>query len=389
MPSIVRLCLLVLALMLASVVLRVRPASASAVQVPRSPASTPRHARTRHNGGARQTPGGGKQPRNSKQVHCVDVKGFDAMGEAKPDFAVTANQTIGEVLRRLFTRDKCAFATRECVESFRQYVVSRPRYYLTPQFNTRLYKDGERITRMFTESERSTLPEIKAGDWGSCAFVVYGDRILESNYGRAIDDHDTVVRLGLQSIGGYAAKLGTRADVIIVKPHHGSVVGMEAGGGKSDIRYFWIPSEAFTYGGPGKSKEELMRMSGQSLNPQLRNDVPRIHGFFDFTENWDSNATGARNVPYPLNDQTSCIVETLFDRVASPGSVPTSGMRYLTRLIKSQFCKTIDVYGFSGRRSGTFFGKGHQMARWHQPAFELRMFQAWSLVSDGRMAVHV
>ena len=113
--------------------------------------------------------------------------------------------------------------------------------------------------------------------------------------------------------------------------------------GKSsdELRYYWLPAITFTYGGPGRSRERMMREKGERVAPKLRPDIPRLHGMFDFSENWEKK--GARKVPYPITDVSSCYVEALFSRLATAGSVPTSGIRFLTRLIKSQFCESIDV----------------------------------------------
>jgi len=321
----------------------------------------------------------------NKVRHCTDVLGYDGMGVLTYP-RVLGNSSLSieeEAVARVFSRDVCAFEIQDCIQPNRDYVVSRPSYLMTPQYNTRKYHRGKRITQLYSDADHSALPDIKQGSWGSCAFVVYSDVMLERKYGPKIDSHDTVVRIGLQSTSQHEAALGTKSHVIIVKPRHGRVVGIEAGGGIGDeLRYYWIPSDAFTYGGPGRRRESEMRLKGEGVTPRLRMDVQLLHGFYDYTLNW--NSTDGLLVPYPLSDQTNCLLESLFKNIG----VPTSGMRFLTRLIKSHFCKKIAVFGFSGRRSGTVFNKAERMAEWHNPRFELTTLESWARESRGLLHVY-
>ena len=62
------------------------------------------------------------------------------------------------------------------------------------------------------------IPRLERRTWGSCALIGLSDDMLFHEYGKDIDSHDVVIRMGHLPLDKYKKHVGSKSDIVIYRP---------------------------------------------------------------------------------------------------------------------------------------------------------------------------
>ena len=191
------------------------------------------------------------------------------------------------------SRKSCFIISKECIESG----IS----------DTELYE------------YKSNFPSFEKRSWGSCALVGLSDDMLLREYGKDIDAHDVVIRMGHIPVTRYKKYVGSRSDIVIFRP----------GALKRDQRDH-IPSDVKAYlcKNPLKSKLKFSTVKDSSSIYCDKRDG--------------------------MNDFSQSLLIQLYKSML-PNKRSTTGTQYAIRLAFSRLCARLDIYGISSGGGGTYF----------------------------------
>jgi hypothetical protein len=168
-----------------------------------------------------------------------------------------------------------------------------------------------------------TLPRFEIGSWGTCALVGLGDNLLRNSYGKYIDAHDVVIRLGHVPVHSFERHVGSRTDLIVDRT--GSLSRNNHRKDVKDVQAYLCVTR-----------------KNRSIFPKTRFDL----------------IPGAAKIEcedaHSVSDLAFTLLGLLYRRMA-PLKKPTTGTVYALRLAFSQLCSRLDVYGVSHDGGGTYY----------------------------------
>jgi len=179
--------------------------------------------------------------------------------------------------------------------------------------------------------------------WGSCAFIASGATLLRQTWGKFIDKHDTIIRLGHMPLKDWEEYTGLRTDVLI---------------GRGTIQSKFAQSE----------EKNLKFLIGKDSTPNLR--VSEKIQVSDST------------VIKPTRDHHKAklilgdprVADILYDISTIPlhgkSRGPTTGFTHVLRIILSQFCEEVNVFGLSPNCGGHYYNLKSQMKSHHSCELE-------------------
>jgi len=165
----------------------------------------------------------------------------------------------------------------------------------------------------------SNFPSFETRSWGSCALVGLSDDMLLREYGKDINAHDVVIRMGHIPLKKYKKYVGSRSDIVIFRP--GALNRDQIGHIPSDVK-------AYLCKNPRKSKVEFSTVK-------------------DSGSIYCDKGNG-------MNDFSQSLLIQLYKSM-SPKKKSTTGTRYAIRLAFSRLCDRLDIYGISSSGGGTYF----------------------------------
>ena len=176
----------------------------------------------------------------------------------------------------------------------------------------------------------SSFPLFEIRSWGSCAFVGLSDDLLLHEYGKEIDAHDTVIRLGHIPLIKYKKYVGSRSDIVVFRP---SALNRD----QKKHR----PSDVKAY---------LCKNPSRVLNTETAVPVSRKTSFVTVKNSSNIYCDKKRG----KNDFAYLLLGQLYKNMA-PNKKPTTGTLYAIRIALSRLCGRLDIYGISSGGGGTYF----------------------------------
>ena len=190
---------------------------------------------------------------------------------------------------------------------------------------------------------------IPKGSWGSCVFIASGSTLLRRTQGKFIDEHDTIIRLGHMPLDGWEKYTGSRTDILIGR---GTIQSNFALGKETKLR-FVIGKDST----PNFQSVDRVRFSDSTLiKPTLNKHNPQLKLI--------------------LGDPS--ISDILYEISTKPlggkRRGQTTGFSHILRIILSQFCEEIDVFGMSPNCGGHYYNLKSVMKNHHSCELE-----SWAL----------
>ena len=228
----------------------------------------------------------------------------------------------------------CPFSVKNCVMPETRYVFERR---------------GIKYNITVSWKEWRDLPDIREGEWGSCALVGLGDNVFGNKRGKQIDNHDVVIRLGELPIERYKEYIGSKTDVIWAR-RVGKMAPLGTTSKEHETRRWYIGKHNGNVDVPllkifahrKRIKQENVIIDSNSLADDLYKRLK--------VSKWNKNARRQKE------------------------RSPTSGFRDALLLISSKFCQRIDLYGFSANCGGAYHNQNHLMQLTHNCELESWFF---------------
>lgn len=202
----------------------------------------------------------------------------------------------------LMSRNNCFFLSKECLK-----------YGLT--------------NKDLLEYEQ-IIPRFEKRSWGTCALIGLSDDMLLHEYGKDIDSHDVVIRMGHLPLDNYKKHVGSRSDMVIYRPR----------ALKRDYKSH-RPLDVKVYLCNNPTTGKLWRTS---TNKKLSFSTIR------------SSADIYCDTAGGKHDYAEHLLRELYTSM-SPRKKPTTGTLYALRLAFSRLCNRLDIYGISSGGGGTYF----------------------------------
>ena len=172
------------------------------------------------------------------------------------------------------------------------------------------------------------IPRLERRTWGSCALIGLSDNMLFHEYGKDIDSHDVVIRMGHLSLDKYKKHVGSKSDIVIYRPR----------ALKRDNKSH-RPLDVKVYLCKNPITAKLRRTSS---NKKLSFSTMR------------NSADIYCDTTNGKNDHAGHLLRALYASM-SPRKKPTTGTLYALRLAFSRLCNRLDIYGISSGGGGTYF----------------------------------
>ena len=230
----------------------------------------------------------------------------------------------------------CAYSIRECCFSNETRYKRRLQKHERPTFKYDTILDSELACK-----SKISIPR---RSWGKCAFVASGAVLLRQPLGEMIDEHDTVIRLGHMPLSGWSKFVGRKTDVLIGR---GSIQSKFAQS---------YPNLKFVIGkDPSLQNSNVIRVDPSDSTGVRPEEVQTHHG-------------KRLIVGDPL------VADILYDVATKPINRkprgPTTGFFHVLRVILSDFCEELDIYGMSPNCGGYYYNLRTQMKLHHSCELE-------------------
>lgn len=228
----------------------------------------------------------------------------------------------------------CPFLVKNCVAPETNYIFQRR---------------GIRYNESISHDVWEALPDIREGEWGSCALVGLGDNLLDMKSGEEIDSHDVVIRLGELPTARYKAFVGTKTDAIWVR-RKAKMSNSGTTSSEHKARRWYIGHNN------GNTDVPALKIFAHNLRVKeghtiVDSDLPQISLYNRFVDKkWSKQA------------RTKKIRK------------PSSGFSDAILLIASKFCQRLDLYGFSSNCGGAYYNPRHLMQMTHNCELESWFF---------------
>eukprot|EP00191_Tetraselmis_sp_GSL018_P002633 CAMPEP_0177611356 /NCGR_PEP_ID=MMETSP0419_2-20121207/20443_1 /TAXON_ID=582737 /ORGANISM="Tetraselmis sp., Strain GSL018" /LENGTH=334 /DNA_ID=CAMNT_0019107071 /DNA_START=727 /DNA_END=1731 /DNA_ORIENTATION=- len=217
----------------------------------------------------------------------------------------------------------CPFLIKECVEPNKLY-----RLWMR---NKKIAEGGRWQRQFFSQEQYDQLPSIKPGSLGTCAFVSLADTIMtEPAFGRAIDAHDTVLRLGHPPIKGFERYVGQRVDIVVGR---GATLASTLPKGYEHV--------AWTLG------TKFIGTNATALQA------------------WGVNRDGS---PSNLASLMGNLYRSMVPPLSNKMRGSTSGIKAAMWVAFSGFCERLDIFGMSPYNGGHYFcnkGRKHTFKKFY------------------------
>ena len=176
----------------------------------------------------------------------------------------------------------------------------------------------------------TNFPLFETRSWGSCALVGLSDEMLLRQYGKEIDAHDVVIRMGHLPLTRYNKYVGSRSDIVLFRP----------GALKRDQKEH-RPSDVKAYLCKNPSQVRLGHRAITTSSKTSFNSLKNARSIYC------DKSQGK-------NDFAHLLLSQLYKNMA-PNKKPTTGTLYAIRLAFSRLCGRLDIYGISSGGGGTYF----------------------------------
>lgn len=206
----------------------------------------------------------------------------------------------------------CPYLTKECVVP--------EKVYKRWMSNKKLPGGGRWITNFFTNEQFEELPSLPPGTFGTCALVSLADTIQRVEWGKIIDAHDTVLRVGHPPIKGFERHVGSRVDVVIGR---GATLGEKLPPGYENV--------AYTLGAS---------FVGTNATAVVPWGLPKL---------WE------KDTPVLTKELIKELYKRMVDPMPNKPRGPTTGIGVVLGVAFSALCTRLDVYGMSPYNGGHYF----------------------------------
>ena len=253
----------------------------------------------------------------------------------KPDMFGSAEIILKRWIDLVGVNTTCAYRIRECCFSNEIRYKRRLQKHKRPAFKYDKIIDSELVCKSKISIPRKS--------WGKCAYVASGAVHLRQPLGRRIDEHDTVIRLGHMPLKGWSQFVGQKTDVLI---------------GRGSIQSKFAqpyPNLKFLLGEDPSLETSNVTVVYPDDSTGVRPEVQTHHG-------------KSLIVGDPL------VADILYDIATNPINNkprgPTTGFLHVLRVILSNFCEELDVYGMSPNCGGYYYNLRDQMKLQHSCELE-------------------
>lgn len=233
----------------------------------------------------------------------------------------------------------CAFDTRECCFASMTRYKRASRKFNGPNMKYVMSED--------TESSCSSKISVPRGSWGKCAFIASGAVLLRRRSGREIDEHDTVIRLGHMPLEGWSEYVGKKTNVLIGR---GTIQSKYAIAHKN-LTYM-IGKDSLSHNKKDLQDLQILEKSDSvSVEPELltMGKVEAMAGD-----------------PYVADILYSIATKPVNGKARGP----TTGFGHVLRILLSNFCTELNIYGMSPNCGGYYYDLKSQMKLHHSCEFE-------------------
>lgn len=258
----------------------------------------------------------------------------------RPGMFSDAELILDQWLKLLDVNGTCSFEVKECcspgLKRFRR--ASRKHEGVIFQYDETL------------DSKLACKPQVSVprGSWGSCAFVASGATLLRRTQGKFIDKHDTVIRLGHMPIVGWEEYTGMREEVLIGR---GTIQSKFAQKKQKNLKFLI---------GRDSSSSELSAV--QKLKPSDSTVVKPT---------WDHHQERHRSKLILGDPRVADIIYEISTKpLNGKRRGPSTGFTQVLRIILSQFCKEVDIFGLSPNCGGHYYNLESQMKMHHSCELE-------------------
>ncbi|KAK3262106.1 hypothetical protein CYMTET_29024 [Cymbomonas tetramitiformis] len=245
----------------------------------------------------------------------------------------------------------CPYATKNCVKP--DHVGKTTAFIRGPAFACCQKKDKSCCTarkQIFVDTEPMPktewegLPSIEKGRWGSCAYVALGDNLLKNERGAEIDNHDLVIRLGHAPLGKWSKFVGKKTDVVVSR---GASTRMQKKDVQDNIKFYI------------------------GASPVYLKDLKALKHWVSDYDPIKVGDVGENMSPRVFPGQ---IYQQMTSPLAAKPRGPTTGFIMIIQFLMAQYCKRLDLYGFSSNGGPPYYGEGASMKIHHSCELE-----SWSL----------
>eukprot|EP00873_Tetraselmis_striata_P017206 jgi/Tetstr1/437470/TSEL_026149.t1 len=165
----------------------------------------------------------------------------------------------------------------------------------------------------------AVLSGLQPGSLGTCALIALGDVLHRRPYGKEIDAHDTVIRIGSPPVTEFASHTGSKTDAIL---NHKSSFAAGLPPAYRNVKYIFGGERARHYQGTS-----LVPMS---MEPGMWHDL--AIKLYKYTDPLITSKRKPRHT--------------------------SSGLGMVLRLIASRLCTRLDLYGFSPYHNRHYYCSG-------------------------------
>ena len=236
--------------------------------------------------------------------------------DKKPPDPEFRNQVYGYLRNFMASSEPCTFG--KCQEAGPNGEDGKPPVSPWPC----IFKTKNEACKDAKPGKHAPPPALYKGSLGSCAFIGTGEQLLQGEFGPEIDAHDSVIRYN-NPIKGYEKHVGTKTTLMWVKGHYKTTA-------KPTLGYF-----------------------------DAKVSLPKGANVYDVDTEY-----GMR----PMRSLRNELVNVWLKRNKIKDGKPAAGLMRTQMLIKSGYCTSIDLYGFSTKgsvRSGKYFDKKAIVTKGH------------------------